>query len=965
MEPGKEQILACVELLIRLRSMNSLKQVFDMTKPNAEVQNILSISSSWIIELRQATGAHTDAIDLSLLRDSNNQQGQVSLPGLELSAPMDDLAIYRQALLDIASNRLLESYSPNVSHGFALGALYLRHSIPEKATEIAQNLLKKGNSTLDGNRIRLSLLLASSCWQMSQHRRAMNLAKELCEMDFIKERCSVENWSAKETGLLLCQTSRWLVDAKWLFPEEAQDKYLRPALELTTHCENFTEPQQQLVLLMDRSLNARLAAQQSEDAAITKELRQQSKTEVQHLEEKLKQTKDPQSRHLIERLLLPMKKNLAIEIKKSEQEDEDIKTNATFIAKLLITCLSTTGTNALDSTRFGSRLVSLWFEFGLRVPEINQAIRYALNPPVKSTVVELTRNLRPFLYQIASRLSTEQDSFEFQASIWDAVVVMTRFWPFESLFCLIALNNGDKLPKDMKNREFHKCKKEKLEAATGVIKKVFEASSLSNAGRAAALRELFLAANLLSEVYIKIAFTSVDKTLQSLNFSSIKELKKFLPYCSQTPVPTAGVQQKEPFAFPVDPSDKDAVKKPGALSAYINDNLGIATIFSFEDTISLAETGISRPKIVLVTDSKGEEHKQVAKGNDDLRGDAVMEQLFVVVNKVFASSPETNLRSLAMRTYTVVPLGPAMGVVQWVTGTETLGNLLVGTHNRPTSGMHTKYRPTDWDNAKCRECLFRARQQDQGDIAKQKSSLISAYKKVTSNFKPVLHFIFAERFPDPQSAFFARKRYQKSLAVCAMIGFVVGLGDRHLNNILLDKKTAELVQIDFGIAFDKGKALAIPEKVPFRMTRDVSSALGCLGTEGAFRCFCEASLAVLRRNAPVILAILEVFLFDPLYDWSVNLKGDERKLERPTKNSSSSKVLPKQEDTSTDTKRIDKGNESARKALLNIRRRLQGFDENSLSAIAMSVEAHVESLVTEAQNEEILSQMFVGWAPWV
>ena len=36
-----------------------------------------------------------------------------------------------------------------------------------------------------------------------------------------------------------------------------------------------------------------------------------------------------------------------------------------------------------------------------------------------------------------------------------------------------------------------------------------------------------------------------------------------------------------------------------------------------------------------------------------------------------------------------------------------------------------------------------------------------------------------------------------------MIGYVLGLGDRHMQNILIDKSTAELIHIDLGIAFEQ------------------------------------------------------------------------------------------------------------------------------------------------------------------
>jgi len=43
-----------------------------------------------------------------------------------------------------------------------------------------------------------------------------------------------------------------------------------------------------------------------------------------------------------------------------------------------------------------------------------------------------------------------------------------------------------------------------------------------------------------------------------------------------------------------------------------------------------------------------------------------------------------------------------------------------------------------------------------------------------------------------------RRTYARSMALASMLGYVVGLGDRHLSNILLDTVTAEIVHIDLG-----------------------------------------------------------------------------------------------------------------------------------------------------------------------
>lgn len=50
------------------------------------------------------------------------------------------------------------------------------------------------------------------------------------------------------------------------------------------------------------------------------------------------------------------------------------------------------------------------------------------------------------------------------------------------------------------------------------------------------------------------------------------------------------------------------------------------------------------------------------------------------------------------------------------------------------------------------------------------------------------------------------------------MGYLLGLGDRHLDNILLDSRTGAVVHIDFNIIFERGRKLRVPEVVPFRLT---------------------------------------------------------------------------------------------------------------------------------------------------
>ena len=42
----------------------------------------------------------------------------------------------------------------------------------------------------------------------------------------------------------------------------------------------------------------------------------------------------------------------------------------------------------------------------------------------------------------------------------------------------------------------------------------------------------------------------------------------------------------------------------------------------------------------------------------------------------------------------------------------------------------------------------------------------------------------------------------------------------------------QVVHIDYNVCFEKGKGLRVPEKVPFRMTPNLETALGVTGWKG-------------------------------------------------------------------------------------------------------------------------------------
>jgi serine/threonine-protein kinase ATR len=76
-------------------------------------------------------------------------------------------------------------------------------------------------------------------------------------------------------------------------------------------------------------------------------------------------------------------------------------------------------------------------------------------------------------------------------------------------------------------------------------------------------------------------------------------------------------------------------------------------------------------------------------------------------------------------------------------------------------------------------------------------------KEVLPLFPPVFHEWFLETFPEPSTWLAGRLVYTRSAAVMSMIGFILGLGDRHCENILLDTNTGSVVHVDFNCLFEK------------------------------------------------------------------------------------------------------------------------------------------------------------------
>jgi serine/threonine-protein kinase ATR len=207
----------------------------------------------------------------------------------------------------------------------------------------------------------------------------------------------------------------------------------------------------------------------------------------------------------------------------------------------------------------------------------------------------------------------------------------------------------------------------------------------------------------------------------------------------------------------------------------------------------------------------------------------------------------------------------------------------------------------------------------------------------------VLHKWFLLAFPEPSRWQLARQRFAASAALMSMTGYVIGLGDRHAENVLIDVVSGHCVHVDFACLFLRGLTLKIPEVVPFRLTRNMVDGMGLEGYSGTFQSSCERSLALLRDHKGIIMNTLDTFVHDPLIEW-LEKTGDDKE-----------RVLDSREAT---------------KQMRLVKERLEGYysplqsGERSKTRVPLSVTGHVQELLEEATSNDRLSRMYIGWGAY-
>lgn len=729
--------------------------------------------------------------------------------------------------------------------------------------------------------------VANSLWDHGEMMSSIRMLQHIDEDTDLKKQTIVVSRSD-----LLAKTAHQISVARLEKPDSIQKNYLQPALkELKGKAdgEEAGKVYHQFAMFCDEQLQN---PDNLEDLARLQHLREGKSGEVKQLMELVSNAKDTQARTRFTSHLNRAKQWLGLD----EQELRRVEQSRSEFVRLslenyLLSLIASDEYNN-DALRF----TALWLE---RAAEAytNEAVRKYIDKVP-------TRKFAPLMNQLTSRLLDQ--STPFQKLLIELVYRICVDHPYHGMYQIWSGTRS----RPKKEDEAAQLRKQATEI---VGKKLAHTEAATNTWTAIYYTSKAYHALALEGSYKGGQKITIKESLAGTTLANSLAKYRIPPPTMQIELSAACDYSSIPLATKLDP-------------------------------IMIIASGVSAPKIITIIGSNGERFRQLVKGgNDDLRQDAIMEQVFAAVSSVLKLHRSTRQRNLGIRTYKVLPLTSVSGLIEFVPNTIPLHDYLMPAHER--------YHPRDFKGSQCRKEISNVQ-------TKSSEVRLATYKKVTDRFQPVMRYFFMEYFTDPDDWFAKRTAYTRTTAAISMLGHVLGLGDRHGHNILLDSKNGEVVHIDLGVAFESGRVLPVPELVPFRLTRDIVDGMGITKTEGVFRRCCEFTLDALREETYSIMTILDVLRYDPLYSWSISpvrvaKLQDTRRDE--TGDDAETEIHSKKRNASARNNGIVNEPSEADRALEVVRKKLSK---------TLSVTATVNDLINQATDERNLAVLYSGWAAY-
>lgn len=224
--------------------------------------------------------------------------------------------------------------------------------------------------------------------------------------------------------------------------------------------------------------------------------------------------------------------------------------------------------------------------------------------------------------------------------------------------------------------------------------------------------------------------------------------------------------------------------------------------YGMSESTLLRESLSARVIHYLNRDKEGPSYRVMVKNGDDLRQDQLVMQMFILMDRILK---RVNL-DLKLTPYRILATGPNDGLMEFVNDSYAVGKI------------------------------------------------VSSYES------PQILSFLRKHNPDSRAEFGvapeALATYVKSLAGYCVLTYILGIGDRHLDNVMM-KSQGQLFHIDFGFIFGADPK---PYPPPFKLTKEMVEGMGGPQSEHymKFKRYCCQAYNWLRKSADLILNLLSL-----------------------------------------------------------------------------------------------------------
>ena len=419
-------------------------------------------------------------------------------------------------------------------------------------------------------------------------------------------------------------------------------------------------------------------------------------------------------------------------------------------------------------------------------------------------------------------------------------------------------------------------------------------------------------------------------------------------------------------------------------------DIGTHALIQYVGTELLVQPSIRKPKRITFGGSNGQIYHFLVKGGEDLRIDERIQYIVRILNKLTSTKPLTELvdfsatvssyhgqhnndQKLCIKTYHVIPVTPRLGMLQWLNNTKNLqciieDEMLVDSEfrKRNPSAFYNddgidKVFVHALESSKLREHIISTNagiDVYHREIARE--TMVACYKQMTSLVPP--DFIKRKLNYCCKSAeifFLMRNEYIRSLSATSVITYLLGIGDRHLGNLLIEMSTGKVISIDFGFNFGAGiTEQGVPELIPFRLTPQMQGVMSPLDCNSICHHYMVDYLYKLRQEENIVILrdMLSIFTNDPVDTWADS--GAQLRLDNAMsklKDENPIRVLQSELSRNQYVKKYNSFDQFA--AITNV---AAGNLKNKCS-----ISEQVDILLKLASDPECLGRSYIGFLGWL